>query len=103
MHPRIVALLTLAVAHVAFAQSNTVSGIVFHDTNGNGIRDRGENGLSGVTVSNQDDVVTTGAGGVFQIARGQGIVFVSVPDGYRSVGQFWRQLNWPHCSTREPK
>jgi hypothetical protein len=92
MHLKVVAVLSLTAAHVAIAQSNTVSGIAFHDTNGNGIRDRGENGLAGVIVSNQEDVVTTGAGGVFQIARGQGIVFVSVPDGYRSVGPFWHAV-----------
>lgn len=92
MHLKIVPLLSLIAAHVAFAQANTVSGIAFNDANGNGIRDRSENGLAGVVVSNQDVVVTTGAGGAFRIARGQGIVFVSVPDGYRSIGRFWQPV-----------
>ena len=92
MHLKIVALLGLTAVNAAFAQSNTVSGIAFNDANGNGTRDHGEKGLAGVAVSNQDAIVTTDASGAFRIARGQGIVFVSVPDGYRSVGRFWHAV-----------
>jgi predicted MPP superfamily phosphohydrolase len=77
-------------AHLATAQASTVSGVVFNDANANGMRDRGEQGIAGVAVSNQDAVVTTDAAGSFRIPRGGGIVFVSVPDGYRSIGRFWR-------------
>jgi len=71
-----------------------VTGVVFNDANGNGVRDSGENGMAGVAVSNQDTVVTTDASGAFRItARGSGVVFVSTPDGYRSVGQFWRNAD----------
>ena len=70
-----------------------VSGTVFLDRNGNGVRDAGEPGLAGVVVSDQVDVVATDQAGAFRIAdsRGFGVVFVSVPSGYRSVGPFWRQ------------
>ena len=69
-----------------------LSGVVYLDRNGNGVRDAGEAGLAGVAVSDQADVVVTDAGGAFRItgARGTGVVFVSVPSGYRSVGPFWR-------------
>ena len=71
-----------------------VTGVVFNDANGNGVRDSGENGMADVAVSNQDTVVTTDASGAFRItARGSGVVFVSTPDGYRSVGQFWRNAD----------
>ena len=81
----------LAFAMSANAQATSITGIVFSDANGNGIRDAGERGIPNVVVSNQDDVVRTDASGAFHIARGPtGIVFVSVPDGYRSVGAFWR-------------
>ncbi|MEO8335701.1 MAG: metallophosphoesterase [bacterium] len=89
----LVALSTLVAAQLASAQSTTVAGVVFNDANGNGIRDRGENGLAGVAISNQDAVVTTDATGVFRIPRGDGIVFVSVPEAYRSVGRFWRGVS----------
>lgn len=86
------ALASLVAAQLAIAQSGTARGVVFNDANGNGTRDRGEKGIAGVGVSNQDVVVTTDASGAFHIARGGGIVFVSVPDGYRTVGHFWRTV-----------
>jgi hypothetical protein len=81
---------TVAFAH-ASAQTTELHGTVFVDANGNGRRDSGERGLARVAVSNQADVVLTDSSGLFRIARGTtGVVFVSVPDGYRSVGPFWR-------------
>jgi hypothetical protein len=74
----------------ALAQSS-VSGVVFLDRNGNGRRDAAEPGIERVVVSNQVDVVASDASGGFELPRGgHGIVFVSVPDGYRAVGSFWR-------------
>lgn len=72
-----------------------LAGIVFVDRNGNGARDPGEPGLAGVSVSDQNAVVVTGADGSFRIAgsAGSGLVFVSVPDGYRAVGPFWRKAD----------
>lgn len=73
--------------------STTVRGIVFVDQNGDGKQQAGERGLSGVSVSNQADVVTTNASGAFEIGPGpNGLVFVSEPDGYRAVGLFWRSV-----------
>jgi hypothetical protein len=61
------------------------------DANGNGIRDRGEAGLANVVISNQDAVVVTDASGRYRLPRrADGVVFVSVPDGHRAVGPFWR-------------
>jgi predicted MPP superfamily phosphohydrolase len=49
--------------------------------------------VAGVAVSDQDLVVTTDAAGAFHLPRGRsGIAFVSVPDGYRSLGSFWRAI-----------
>ena len=45
-----------------------VTGTVFLDLNGNGLRDPGERGLPNVVVSNQDTVVTTDASGTFRMA-----------------------------------
>ena len=81
----------LAGASPTRAQRGNVSGVVFVDANGNGIRDAGERGLAGVAVSNQDTIVATDVSGAFRIPRGSSrIVFVTLPDGYRSVGKFWR-------------
>lgn len=72
--------------------SAPLTGFVFLDHNGNGTRDRGEPGIPNTVVSDQVDVVVTDARGQFTIndSHGFGVVFVSVPTGYRSVGPFWR-------------
>ena len=69
-----------------------VTGIVFNDANGNGRRDAGESRVPNVVVSDHRDVVVTDANGAFRIsaADSKGVVFVSVPDGWRAVGSFWR-------------
>src|SRR6185503_9614880 len=70
-----------------------VTGVVFNDLNGNGARDPNEPGIAGVAVSNQDTVVTTDASGAFRMtSAGSGVLFVSTPDSYRSVGRFWRPV-----------
>ncbi|HKW46425.1 MAG TPA: metallophosphoesterase [Gemmatimonadaceae bacterium] len=84
------ALLALA---LTAASAQQVTGSVYVDANGNGKRDSNERGIAGVAVSNQDTVVTTDASGAFRIPRGpSNVVFVSVPDGYRSHGAFWRSI-----------
>ena len=88
-------ILTLAVvtASRAAAQQTAITGTVFVDANGNGIRDANEPGVAGVAVSNQDAVTTSDAAGHFHLSRGgAGIIFISVPDGFRSLGKFWRSV-----------
>lgn len=84
-------LLLLAVTAAAAAAQQR-SGFVFLDRNGNGARDPGERGIGGVAVSDQDTVVLTDGRGGYRMSsgRGHGIVFVSVPSGYRAVGPFWK-------------
>src|SRR5690348_2995005 len=85
--------LAAAATSRATAQQASIDGIVYVDANGNGRRDANERGVAGVAVSNQDAVTTTDASGVFHLPRGgAGIVFISVPDGYRSLGKFWRAV-----------
>lgn len=47
---------------------DTLSGVVFHDANGNSRFDRGEAGVAGVRVSNGLDWVMTNAQGAYEIA-----------------------------------
>lgn len=86
------ALITAALS--ASGAQQQISGSVYLDANGNGKREPNERGVAGVAVSNQDTVVTTDASGAFRIPRGpSGIIFVSVPDGYRARGTFWHALS----------
>lgn len=91
--PRI-APLFLALSLGLARQPSGVTGVVFEDSNGNGVRDSGERGIANVVVSNQDTVVVTDASGAFRLtSRGSGVVFVSTPNDYRAVGTFWRDAN----------
>jgi len=82
---------SMLAASRAVAQEASIHGVVYADANANGTRDASEHGVLGVIVSNQRDVVVTDSLGRFQIPAGTtGIVFVSVPDGFRSSGAFWR-------------
>jgi hypothetical protein len=83
------ALLPLLCPAMMAAQA-TLSVTVFDDRNGNGTRDPGERPIPSVVISNQRDVAATNASGIARVERGPtGIVFASVPNGYRSVGSFW--------------
>jgi len=76
------------------AEAVSVAGVVFLDANANGVRDAGEPGIEGVVVSDQVAVTTTDGDGRYSLsARGYGLVFVSQPDGYASVGPFWRRAD----------
>jgi len=73
------------------AAAEPVTGFVFLDRNGNGARDANEPGLPSIVVSNQQDVVKTGADGRYTLpGPGTGVVFVRQPRGHRAVGGFWR-------------
>lgn len=62
----------------------TLDGVVFDDRNKNSQQDRGERGLSGVTVSNGREVVTTGADGRYELPAYDNMnVFVTQPAGFQ--------------------
>jgi Icc-related predicted phosphoesterase len=91
---RLLMTVLLIVPAISGAQGSDVSGVAFIDANGNGVRDSGERSLGNVVVSNQDAVVATDASGVYHLPRGaNGVLFVSVPEGYRTVGAFWRRVD----------
>ena len=71
-----------------------VDGVVYEDANGNGRRDAGERGVAGVAVSDQHQVVRTGADGAYRLAGpGTGVVFISIPDGLGAAGRFWQPVS----------
>lgn len=66
-----------------YAQS-TATGYVYHDANSNGKKDRREQGIANVAVSNGVDVVLTDAKGHYELPVGDdNILFVIKPSGYR--------------------
>jgi predicted phosphodiesterase len=72
------------------ASAISLSGYVFYDKNNNGIKDKGEEGIRNVAVSDQFDVVQTNGDGLYQLdATGYGLVFISVPDGYKASKSYY--------------
>lgn len=62
----------------------TVSGIVFEDINGNGLRDQNEKGIKNVLVSNGEEIVLSERDGKYTIPAQEGAsVFVILPAQYR--------------------
>jgi hypothetical protein len=62
------------------AKADTARGTVYLDRNRNSVRDRGEQGIAGVSVSNGVDVVQTDAHGRYQISLApENILFISKP------------------------
>ena len=101
---RISFLLALVLGSASASAAQTYGGVVFLDRNANGARDSGEPGIANVMVSDQDTVVATDANGQYRLrARpARSLLFVSVPDGFRAVGDFWRRagdnLSFPLAS-----
>ena len=74
--------LLLLVAGPAFGTG--LSGVVFEDANGNGMRDANETGIPGVALSNGRGLVRSDASGRYEIAAREGdIVFAIKPAGFR--------------------
>lgn len=78
----------------------SVHGIVFEDTDGDGVRDSGEMGIPGVAVTDQVSWTVSGEDGRFRFEAlsGYGVVSVSWPDGYFPSGAFWMAA----ASAQEP-
>lgn len=63
----------------------TVKGTTFEDLNANGVFDTGEPGVANVRVSNGRDVVLSDAAGEYVLrVRGESIIFITKPAGYRT-------------------
>lgn len=71
----------LLIAYASDAQE--VSGMVYHDQNGNSQREAGESGLAGIPVSNGIDIVVTDTQGRYSLPLSEsGGVFVIKPAGW---------------------
>jgi calcineurin-like phosphoesterase family protein/gag-polyprotein putative aspartyl protease len=82
----------------------SISGYVFLDSNHNGIKDDNEQGIKGVAVSDQVNVVITDDKGYYQIndPAGYGIIFISMPDGFAAAHGFWQKLEAPATGPSAP-
>lgn len=67
-----------------FTVAQSISGYVYEDTNKNGKKERSEQGLANIAVSNGVDVVVTDEKGYYELNVGDdNIIFVIKPAGYQ--------------------
>ncbi len=91
---RSILLITLLFLVAAAARSGSISGLVFNDANGNGVRDQNESGMKGVAVSDQVNVVVTDGNGFYNIpaSKGFGYVFITLPQGYKPSRSYYQKI-----------
>ena len=87
----------IALSNSGFAQSEVsgaLAGIVFLDTDSNGTRGPGEDGLSGVLVCSRSNCSETDKDGAYEVdvEVGYRVVWVRQPDNYRAIQGFWRRI-----------
>ena len=76
------------------AQDNFwIKGMVFDDSNANGKKDEGENGISKVSVSNGLTVSVTDKSGNYLLPREGYFVFITVPSDYTSTTGWYKSLS----------
>lgn len=76
------------------ASAQMISGNVFVDANNNGIKDKNEEGIKGVVVSDQITTVETDGNGTYQLnAQGYGFVSISLPNGYKPLKSIWQKIS----------
>ncbi len=75
-----------------------IKGVVYLDRDEDGKRGPDEPGISGVAVSNGYDVSITDAEGRYELGDPpEGLIWVTVPAGYRSPGPFYLRVDGPNA------
>ncbi len=93
---RLSAMVLIALSSSAVADARTIEGLVFADTDGDGLPSRGERSVPNVVVAFEtSQFVVTSATGAFQLelpAAATGIAWIRVPDGY-APGPVWTRVD----------
>lgn len=86
-------LISVAAALSISGAAAPYTGKVFVDRNGNGLYDKGEKQLEGVSVSDGLNVVKTDKAGAYELPGNPDgrFLFVTLPSGYRAE-QFYRRV-----------
>jgi hypothetical protein len=76
-------LVAIALGMAGAALAETARGVVYHDKNGNSVRDKGEPGVRGVLVSNGEEVAVTDKQGRYELPVTDDTgIFVIKPSGW---------------------
>ncbi len=78
MRKRIILTLSVCVLCFISTKAQPFQGLVFHDANNNGLKDKGERGIEGIRVSDGLNVTKTDKKGTFSLPGWEKIRFISV-------------------------
>lgn len=94
-----ICIILLLSANSVVALSAPFSGHVYLDKNGNNSYDKGEKGLSGVSVSDGLNVVQTNDNGEYQLPghAAARFIFITIPNGYRTNTYYQRITDQKDC------
>ena len=70
-----------------------ITGTVFLDQDGNGLKSATETGIANVVVSNGLTTTTTDASGNFTLTKEGSFIFVTTPKGYAASGQWYQPVS----------
>lgn len=70
-----------------------ISGVVFEDADGNGVKGPGESGVAGVLVSNGITTVQTDQNGNFKLPKEGHFIFITTPSDYTLSGPWYRSTS----------
>jgi hypothetical protein len=70
-----------------------ITGTVFQDSDGDGLKSATETGIPNVVVSNGVTSTTTGVAGSYTLAKEGTFVFVTTPSGYATSGAWYRSVS----------
>jgi len=87
-------LLLALLSGFSFCQLFAYTGRVFVDTNKNGIYDKGEKTLEGISVSDGLNVVKTDANGMFNLPghSRERFIFITTPSGYKTDNSYYKAI-----------
>jgi predicted MPP superfamily phosphohydrolase len=76
------------------SEPTPVTGTVFNDVNGNGLREEGEAGLSGIQVSNGISITSTNRLGRYQLPQeGRQFIFITIPNAYTPTTSWYYRIS----------
>jgi hypothetical protein len=77
--------IALVVLDIGCSTPDRIHGTVYEDRNGNAIKDQGEIGISGITVTNGREVTVTSENGKYDLPKNGRFVYVTVPSQYSAT------------------
>lgn len=76
--------------------SGPITGTVFNDADGDGVKDEGEAGIAGVGVSDTIDLVVTAGDGTYTLPNAAGdarLIYISLPSGYAKTNTWYKRIS----------